>query len=107
MDVVYDTLGEIVSSYVVVNNMWKYTEIEQFQFVQEAVNRYRFKIVSPNGFSRAKQLKEEFSVYFGSCAKFEVELVEEIPLLESGKRRMVVNKFRIGEGQETGGGGVG
>jgi phenylacetate-CoA ligase len=73
--------------------MWKYTEIDQYQLIQEDAKRYRFKINASQKFNREQELKEEFIGYLGGDAVFEIEKVDEIPLLASGKRRKVVNNF--------------
>jgi phenylacetate-CoA ligase len=93
LDVLFDTRGEIISSYLIYKNMWKYPEIDQYQLIQEDVKRYRFKINAPQSFSREQELKAEFLGYLGKDAIFEIEYVDEIPLLDSGKRRKVVNNY--------------
>jgi len=91
MDTIYNTKGELISSYVITNNMWKYTDIKQYQFVQESPKSYYFKINTDNKFERKKELINEFLRYFGKDAEIRVEYVSEIPLLASGKRKKVVN----------------
>jgi phenylacetate-CoA ligase len=94
MDMIYDTSGKLVSSFVITNNMWKYNEIIQYQFIQESQDNYRF-IINTNGkFEREKELINEFSDYFGLGAKIQIEYVSEIPLLSSGKRKKVVNNWK-------------
>lgn len=93
LDQIYNTKGELISSYIVYKNMWKYTEIEQYQFVQKNKNKYVFRITMDGMFNREKELKEEFLTYLGDDADFSIEYVKEIPLLASGKRRKVVNEF--------------
>ncbi len=92
LDQIYNTKGELISSYVVYKNMWKYTEIGQYQFVQKDKNKYVFRIAADNLFNREKELKDEFLTYLGDDADFSIEYVNEIPLLASGKRRKVVNE---------------
>ncbi len=94
MDMIFDTNGKLVSSFVITNNMWKYEKIKQYQFVQESKNSYCFKINSNDKFHRENELIHEFSGYFGSNAKIRVEYVNEIPLLSSGKRKKVVNNWK-------------
>ncbi|MDR8390264.1 hypothetical protein NC796_03870 [Aliifodinibius sp. S!AR15-10] len=93
MDMIYDTKKELVSSFVVTNNMWKYTDIKQYQFVQESSNSYYFKLNPKDKFNREEELINEFKTYLGENAKIRVEYVSEIPLLASGKRKKVVNKW--------------
>jgi phenylacetate-CoA ligase len=73
--------------------MWKYTEIEQYQFVQKDVRKYVFKVCVPGIFNREQELISEFKSYVGDDADFTIEYVNEIPLLQSGKRKKVVNEM--------------
>ncbi len=93
LDLLYGTNGELVSSYIVYKNMWQYTEIEQYQLVQKGAKDYLFKINSKQGFTREAKLIAEFKQYLGADATFRVEYVSEIPLLDSGKRKKIVNEF--------------
>jgi phenylacetate-CoA ligase len=94
LDVLYDTKGEMVSSYLVYKNMWQYTEINQYQLIQEGEKDYTFKINTNDSFTKEEQLIKEFKSYLGTDAKFKISYVNEIPLLASGKRKKIVNNFR-------------
>ena len=91
MDLIYDTRGSLVSSYVITNNMWKYMEIRQYQFIQTSEREYLFKINTDLPFEQEKELISEFTNYFGEDSIISVEYVSEIPLLASGKRKKVMN----------------
>jgi len=93
LDLLFDTSGNLVSSYIVYKNMWQYTEIIQYQLIQESKNEYVFKINIEGTFNRELQLINEFKEYLGNDAIFKVEYVSEIPLLNSGKRRKIVNNY--------------
>lgn len=93
LDLLYDTGGNLVSSYIVYKNMWQYTEIEQYQLIQEDKKRYTIKINCRKPFTRELQLTGEFKSYLGQDADFNVEYVNEIPLLSSGKRKKIVNNY--------------
>ena len=93
MDTVYDTKGEPVSSFIINNNMWKYSELSQYQFIQISKKEYTFKLNSLQKFSKEQELVEEFKGYLGEDATVKVEYVAEIPLLSSGKRKKVLNQF--------------
>lgn len=93
LDQIYNTRGELISSYIVYKNMWKYTEIEQYQFVQKGAKDYAFKICTPGPFHREAELTGEFKEYLGKDADFKIEYVSDIPLLNSGKRKKVVNEM--------------
>lgn len=96
LDVLYDVDGQIVSSYIMYKNMWKYTEIDQYQLIQKNSDSYLFKIsiVGNKPFKYEEKLKKEFLRYLGKTANFDIEYVDEIPLLDSGKRRKVVNLMK-------------
>ena len=93
LDLIYDTKGALVSSYIVYKNMWQYTEINQYQLIQCGEKDYIFKVNSDETFKREEQLIKEFKTYLGDDANFKVEYVDEIPLLSSGKRKKIVNTF--------------
>lgn len=93
LDLLYDSAGNLISSYLVYKNMWKYTEINQYQLIQEGKKEYRFKININGSFAREKELIKEFKSYLGEDADFRVEYVSEIPLLASGKRKKIVNNY--------------
>ncbi|MEC5166441.1 phenylacetate-CoA ligase [Flavobacterium sp. PL11] len=94
LDVLFDTSGEIVSSYIMYKNMWQYSEIVQYQLIQTHQKSYLFKINCETQFTKESQLIGEFKKYLGEDADFKVEYVNEIPLLESGKRRKTVNLYK-------------
>lgn len=94
LDLLFDTAGNTVSSYIMYKNMWQYTEISQYQLIQTGEKSYKFKINCSEEFKREKQLISEFKSYLGLDADFQIVYVDEIPLLDSGKRRKTVNLYR-------------
>lgn len=94
LDLLFNTSGEIVSSYIVAVNMWQYMEVEQFQLIQVGEKSYQFKINCPAGFKRELQLISDFKSCFGHDADFHIIHVDGIPLLRSGKHRKTVNLYR-------------
>ncbi|HSV88888.1 MAG TPA: hypothetical protein VLH61_09620 [Bacteroidales bacterium] len=94
LDLLYDTKGNLVSSYIPYKNMWQYTDIIQYQLIQEGPKEYTFKINAEKTFNREAQLVAEFKSFLGADANFRVEYVDEIPLLASGKRKKIVNNYK-------------
>ncbi|TXE07295.1 phenylacetate--CoA ligase family protein [Gelidibacter salicanalis] len=94
LDLLFDTSGDLITSYLIGRNMWNYLEIEQYQLIQVDEKSYEFKINCPTGFKREAQLVDEFKSYLGQDADFKVIYVEGIPLLSSGKHRKTVNLYR-------------
>jgi phenylacetate-CoA ligase len=93
MDMIYDTSGSHISSFIITNNMWKYKEVKQYQFIQQSSNEYLFRLNAAHTFSRENELKEEFRGYLGKDSVIRTEYVDEIPLLDSGKRKKVINSW--------------
>ena len=93
LDLLYDTGGALISSYLVYKNMWQYPEIDQYQLVQESADQYTFRINTRGSFEKERQLVDEFKSFLGQDADFRLEYVSEIPLLASGKRRKIVNNY--------------
>lgn len=93
MDLLFDTKGDLVSSFIMYKNMWKYTEIFQYQIIQSGKREYQLKINVEKDFKRESELISEFKSYLGNDADFRIEYVSEIPLLASGKRKKIVNTY--------------
>ena len=91
MDQIYNTKGELVSSFTLTNNMWFFTGILQYQFIQINKNSYKFVLIVSKTFKRENDLILEFKKHLGKDANIYVEYVDDIPLLDSGKRKKVIN----------------
>ena len=95
MDTIYDTQSNPISSFTINNNMWKYSALQQYQFIQESPKTYVFKLNVTDKFSRKNELVDEFKGYLGKDAEIAIIYVNEIPLLSSGKRKKVMNTMKI------------
>lgn len=93
LDQIFNTSGELISSYIVYKNMWKYTELKQYQLIQEGEKKFRVKVNPVDAFKRGEQLISEFKEYLGQDAEITIEEVDNIPLLNSGKRKKVANIY--------------
>ncbi|HEA21788.1 hypothetical protein LCGC14_0745680 [marine sediment metagenome] len=100
MDTVFDTKNNPISSFIINNNMWKYSTLNQYQFIQVSEKTYLFKLNTGKTFLREDELINEFKGYLGNDADIKIEYVNEIPLLSSGKRKKVLNRMKkkISEG---------
>ncbi len=95
LDMIFDTDGQMMSPYLVYHIL-KYPHIKQYQFIQEGEKKYLIKLnVSPD-FNTAENIKVEFKKHLGSDAEIQLEFVDNIPLLSSGKRKFVINKWHSG-----------
>ncbi len=95
IDCIYSTEGKILSPYVINNTLWRFKELNQYQFIQNQQNDYLIKLnTNKNEFNRLNELLMELKKYIGQDAKISVEYVDEIPLLASGKRKQVINNYK-------------
>ncbi len=94
LDMIYNTIGELISSFVIGGLMKKYTALNQYQFIQESKTDYLFKLnVDNNIFKEVNLLKDEFANVLGANSNIKIEYLNEIPRLASGKHRQVVNNY--------------
>ncbi len=91
MDMVFDSEGRAISSFLFTNKMKEFTGIKQFQFIQYGPQTYEFKLNVEPSFDGEQQLIEAFKIPLGPEATIDVHYVDAIPLLSSGKRKKVVN----------------
>jgi phenylacetate-CoA ligase len=93
MDMFTNTKGEYVSSHIV-HHILQFHGIDQFQFIEEENNDYIIKLKVSNDFDYANEVKliNRYKEYFGEDAIIKVDYVNDIPLLASGKRKLVINK---------------
>jgi len=94
MDLIYDTKGNIMSSFVVYTKFYNYyTLLKQYQFIQQGEKEYEVKLNVHDAFPFEEELVESIKKDFGSDAKVIITYVDEIPLLASGKRKKVINNY--------------
>jgi phenylacetate-CoA ligase len=99
MDLLTDARGNLVSPGSLTNGMWKYTEVRQFQFIQTGATDYLMKLnCQDDVFDRQAELIADVQRYLGEDASIRVEYVDGIPLLASGKRKEVMNTYRLAAG---------
>ena len=95
MDLIYDLNGEVVSPFLLCRTMRLSHGIEQWQFIQEDERTYTLKITSTTD-ARINVDKEVegFKRTLGQDAIIQVEYVEDIPVLNSLKRKLIVSKLK-------------
>ena len=98
VDFIYATNGNLVSPYVINTPMHEYQDISQYQFIQNGEKSYTILINLRPGihsFGRETEMLKMLRSYIGSDAMIEVRYVNDIPVLKSGKRKQVVNNYKI------------
>ncbi|WP_108801773.1 CoF synthetase [Aquimarina sp. Aq107] len=92
IDAITNTNGKIITfNIVLIVN--KYLQLAQCQLIQTNHKHYTLKLNALQYFERENELIADFKKYLGNDAVIKVEYVSEIPLLASGKRRVMVNQM--------------
>lgn len=92
MDMIYDTAGNAVNPMVV----WKildYKGIRQFQLIQQDKKTYTIRLSLDGEFHEQESLIRTYQEHLGRDAVIQIEITHEIPVLASGKRKLVVNNY--------------
>lgn len=98
VDFIYSTSGDLISPYVINTPMHEFQDISQYQFIQNGEKNYKMLInlrKEISEFKREGYMLTMLKSFLGDDASIEVEYVEEIPVLKSGKRKQVVNNFKL------------
>lgn len=78
------------------NTMWAFTEISQFQFIQKEQKTYLIRLNMWNSvFDYEKLLIHKLKEYLGDDADISIEYVHEMPVLDSGKRRYIIEDILL------------
>lgn len=94
MDIIYDTNGNLISSFVIYTSFYKYYNyLKQYQFIQENKKEYTVKLNTHDKFPFEEELINNIKNDFGNDAIIKIIYVDEIPPLASGKRKKVVNNY--------------
>lgn len=97
VDFIYNTSGDLISPYVINTPMHEFQDISQYQFIQNREKDYKMLLNLRFGlteFSKEHDMLAMLKSFLGSDANIEVEYVDEIPVLKSGKRKQVVNNYK-------------
>lgn len=102
MDLIYDTKHEVVSPFLLCRTMRLSKGIEQWQFIQNGETAYTLRITVTNGKKPAcKKEIEAFTRVLGADAKIHVEYVDDIPVMSSLKRKLIVSNLEKTAGNAT------
>lgn len=97
-----NTRGQYISSHII-HHILQFNGIEQFQFIEEENGEYTIKLKVSAKFDRndENRIREQYLEYFGDDAIIRIIYVDDIPLLPSGKRKLVVNRAILSNGTST------
>jgi phenylacetate-CoA ligase len=96
-ELIFDTRGNRISPNTISLYMWPFDKILQFQFIQENARQYVLKLNGAEGYYEDATFVDLYKGVLGQDAEIGIEHVHEIPVLESGKRRSVVNNMLKGK----------
>ena len=91
-DMIYDCDGKALTPYIITNNMWDTKGVKQFRFIQEDVDKYTLWLNGDRDQMNVEDILGRIRPYLGERAKLQVEYVDEIPVLNSGKRKYIENR---------------
>jgi phenylacetate-CoA ligase len=97
IDLIYDTKGNKISPHTISVLMWPFDKLLQFQFIQEGVSQYVLKLNGSEGHYDDATFLDLFKDTLGKDAEIGIEHVNEIPVLASGKRKIVVSNYVKGK----------
>lgn len=87
-----DVQGAYISPFVINGSLRESSEIVQFQFSQEGIDRYLLKLVV-NAEVDEQKLINLYKSILGDSATVQIEYVDDIPPLPSGKRPYIIQNF--------------
>ena len=92
-DVLFDTKGNVISSFIMANII-NYKGIKQSQLVQQEEKIYDLILNITANFDKQDQIIKEFKSYLGTDAIINIKYTNNIPLLNSGKRKVTINNYK-------------
>ena len=93
-DLTYSTTGTAISPLTYGRILKHYDNIVQWQFVQESEKNYVLKVVVRRSDQDFNGIMDFLKEYLGTDANISIELVNDIPVLASGKRKPCVNNWK-------------
>jgi phenylacetate-CoA ligase len=92
VETILDARGQIVSPFVLVNNLREVSGITQFRFIQRTGDSYELMLVVTPHFKSEARVEHILRKYLGKKANILINPVSHIPPLRSGKRPYVINE---------------
>jgi len=98
-DLIYSPEGYPIAGSLMTHIMQEAKNIQMWQFIQENKNEYCLKIVPKNGCTPSENdiNLSQIKGLLGSGAKIRYEFSNEIPTIDSQKRRYTVNLFNVNQ----------
>lgn len=94
IDQINDVDGKFVEPVNIINCMWNIQGVLQWQFIQKDKGVYLFKIIPIGDGPDIAELISRAKKVVGDSAKIKVEKVHDLPVLNSQKRKSIVNEYK-------------
>lgn len=94
VDTIYDTKGNKITPIAICNYMWEYTKLKQYQFIQEGEKQYIMKLNGAEGIYTKEEVEQMLKDILGSDAEIDIQFVNTIPVLASGKFKKTICNYK-------------
>lgn len=94
VDLIYDTKGRPLTPHTWSVYMWKFNKLKQYQFIQENTKEYVLKVNGAKGIYEKEEFELLLKEILGDDASIDVQFVDEIPTLASGKFKKTICNLR-------------
>jgi phenylacetate-CoA ligase len=95
-DMIYDTQGNKISPHFVALCFRSYDKLPQFQLTQNTLKQFALKLEGTRGLYDDNDFRETIRELVGPDAIIEIERVDKIPHLSSGKFRKIICNYKVG-----------
>jgi phenylacetate-CoA ligase len=86
--------GRYIHGQFFPNLFYQQPDVRQFQVIQETADRLLIRVVAPKRQLDVAYLKKKVREKAGQDVQIDVEFVDKIPCLKSGKYRFTINNYR-------------
>jgi len=97
IETVYDINGEPISGFAINSALKDFNTIKQFQFIQNALDSNTLLLTIKNDFNDKDKAMIEDRIAKLMGTEPEIKIVNEIPVLKSGKRPYIVSYYKKNE----------
>ncbi len=94
VDVIYDTKGNALTPHTWSVYMWKYDKLSQYQFIQDDAKDYLLKLNCDKELYDPEEIRNYMKNILGDDANIQIEFVNEIPHLNSGKFKKTICNYK-------------
>lgn len=94
IETIYDINKKRVSPFAINGAMRDLKNVYQYQFIQNDINNNTIKLKVQEDFNEEQMLIKRFKAILGETTAINVEYVDEIPKLKSGKRPYIISNYK-------------